>query len=184
MSEHNEYKRLNSLAEKARKDFTVPENYFETLEQNALRQFTEGDFHVPEGYFQELEHQLGVHPSLPPVPADYFDQLEGKVLMPVEKPNRSSNIRPLIWAVSIAASLVIAFLWQRNSAKEECISFTCLLQQTQLSEDELLELYDHQVVDDLIQTTQVENTTEVDDDPYLEYLIESDESMEILIDYE
>ncbi|MFM1931906.1 MAG: hypothetical protein RL226_1209 [Bacteroidota bacterium] len=184
MSEHKEYTRLKRLAENARKDFTVPENYFETLKQNALLQFPQGEFQIPEGYFQQLEQNLGVDTSIPPVPADYFDVLESKVLMHIDKPNRSSNIRPLIWAVSIAASLVIAFLWQRNAAKEECISFTCLLQQTQLTEDELLELYDHQVLGDLIQTTQVENTTEVDDDPYLEYLIESDESIEILIDYE
>jgi hypothetical protein len=120
--------------------FVVPEMYFDLLrEEWALRSASTLDksestssFQIPEGYFESARADLIQRIS---------DTPEN---ISIETKNDSALKTPegYYWLAASAAVLILAvttFLAQ--SAEDECITFACLLENTELTEKELIDIY-------------------------------------------
>lgn len=107
-------------------EFKIPERYFENMssELNLKRVKSEDEFRVPEMYFENLKEQ-----TIRPLRS-------GKVLrMPSSK----------IW-LGIAGAVVIFISILLIEREEPCESFSCLLEKTELTQEDLEYFEDYEEV--------------------------------------
>lgn len=189
--------------------FGVPEGYFDLLrEENAVLSKASSDkrndsagFDVPSSYFeQEAAHLLDITESKSTmhdapdtenqflIPQGYFIALEEAILSRTSRApqakviglNSRRNTR-LLYSISSAAAILIAVvaILLVRSTKKDCITFACLLEETELTHDELLEFY---VDSDLEETWVPESTkTVVSDEELTDYL---DDDLDWIIETE
>lgn len=191
---NNELKALqaNKLAQlPVRSCFLVYSSYFPTLETTVLRQIlpTSEGLKVPDQFFSQLEasildETIGAKKVTPhfSIPNDYFVELETEVFNQTigqETPIKTLlNIKQplLVWS-SVAASFIIGFLLFNQPKIQACVTFACLLEQSQLTEDDFLQVYDATVADELLETVNFSDGLDVNDDELIDFLI--DEEIEL-----
>jgi hypothetical protein len=147
--------------------FKVPKDYFEDLKAElALKAAMHGkdnpSFSLPENYLQELNKELK---SIP-------DQSR---VIPLWK---STAFRI---ALSGVAATILLFLFIGNPFEKDCESFACLMEQTELSEEELLWI-DEALIEEAYLETVSENEMNNSDEAYIDYLLEEDISMDALLE--
>ncbi len=148
-----------------RDDFRVPEGYFTDLESTINRKFREGtsELFVPDGYFESMHANILAKME--------NDQVEKKVI-PI------SQSRTKYWiaaAISVAATGLLIF-WMLGTGEEQCDTFACLLDQTELSNEDLMILDETEIVELLGDDYDMIDAIELKDaelDAYLEDDIEN-----------
>lgn len=174
--------------------FLVEPNYLNTLQSDLLQQsFSNSDgFVVPEDFFTKLEQNVLAETSGGrvkkrdfAVPAEYFSELETTILSktsdaetPVIRMNQLRN-QLKIWS-GVAAAFIIGFLLFNPSKPQECVTFACLLEQSQLTEDDFLQVYDADFADELLESARFTEELDVEEESLIEYLIEEDIDLEVL----
>jgi hypothetical protein len=189
--------------------FSVPQGYFELLREESTgrsklppveRGETSG-FEVPDAYFKEQSQALmNITGTESPMhataqdeehlltPAGYFSELEEAILSRTTRAPQTKVIgmvrpktRRWLYTISSAAAILIAVaaILLAQGAEEDCKTFACLLEQTELTHDELLEFY---VDSDLEETWAPEDDEPVlSDEELTEYL---DDDLEWITDTE
>ena len=182
---------------RSKRAFQTPDSYFDLLEEtlNAQALPKTGSFLAPENYFSALEagvlNQTSGTPSTEKmeVPDGYFDKLESSILAAIEEEDESevasgqnerttkvfSIRRYAVSAAAVAAVLAgLFFGTDLFTPKEECITFACLLEQTDLTEEELIFLYDEDIAEELLEGENVSILNGLDDsEEAIEYLLDS-----------
>lgn len=171
--------------------FLTPTGYFNQLEKEVTLQLLSANsgFNVPEDYFSQLENSIVRSSSLTTketiaVPDDYFDGLESAIFEKIE--NEETPVRKIsfkkafqLWG-SVAAAFVIGFFFFNTSTTESCLTFTCLMEQTDFSEDELLHVYDDEIANELIDDIDFLDDISLDDEEIFDYLIDENFDLEAL----
>lgn len=167
-----------------RKDnFQVPEDYFEDLEQSALKQTFQSDvFNTPKGYFKDLESSLIEDQSEFAVPVDYFEKLD-ESLTKSASPTKLITMKRVAFWLSAACVVGAIFIYRNYNSEEECKTFACLLKESDFSEEELIMLYDNHIVEEFLQEDQ-QIEIESESEEYMDYLIDSEYSIETLLEDE
>ena len=180
--------------------FTVPNDYFETLEDDVLAKMklsnfgdklNENKFETPKGYFDNLEDivltklkaEAIQKENIDEIPSDYFETFEDTVIAKLNTPKKVyslKNFTKYIAPIAIAASLLLLFILNTN---QESVSFESL------AITEIEALIDQGIVDadtDLLAATfsDIELSTEqqnsfLTETEALDYL--SDEDLEMLM---
>ncbi|MBI1268312.1 MAG: hypothetical protein GC193_12875 [Cryomorphaceae bacterium] len=165
-----------------RKDsFNVPTTYFTDLENQIGQQtFPHDRFDIPAGYFEDLQDSLIAETRDFDVPATYFDTLETTIIA-AATPTKIINMKRVAFWLSAACVVGAIFLYRNFTAKEECKTFACLLQESDFTEEELLMFYDSNIVEEFL-----EEDSEIDSESeaYMDYLIDSDYTIETLLEDE
>lgn len=161
MSEHKD------IAQDRPEKFKVPKDYFEDLKAElalkaAMDEKEHPSFKLPENYLPELQKDLKAIP----------DQTK---VIPLWK-NTTFRI-----ALSGVAATILLFLFIGNPFEKECESFACLMEQTELSEEELLWI-DEALIEEAYLETVNENEMNNPDEAYIDYLLEEDISMDVLLE--
>lgn len=175
---------------------TVPDCYFEILEEQIEQQALplQDGFEAPQGSLERLEnailhHTTGTQPAAVSKEFDapndrYFDRLEDAVLSQTSRADdatavNTGKVRVLRmvsrFAIGVAAAVLIWLVAAPllESEKTECKTFSCLLKETELSDEELLMLYDDGIVNELLP-----------EEEGFEYMITEDEAMDYLLESE
>lgn len=161
--------------------FRTEVGYFDELEERINQQtFPREGFNIPEGYFEDLQESLIDEKTDMHVPAGYFDKLQATIEAEVT-PKKIISLKRVAYWLSAACIVGVIFMILQKSEQEECKTFACLLKESELTDEELLQLYDHTIVEDLLNEGQAE---EEESDAYLEYLIDSDYPIETLLEDE
>lgn len=149
--------------------------------------FRTGSFKTPDNYDNELRNELQLktvldaHKNDFKVPEGYFDSLSKEISRKKVTPVRSisGNIWLRISAVTaVAASLLVAVLWLQST--QECESFACLIEQTELQPDDLIwvessyieEMYSDELGSSFSDEEEKIIDLAVEEDWDLEYLLE------------
>jgi hypothetical protein len=145
--------------------FRVPEGYFADLESSINREFREGtsELSVPDGYFENMHDEI--------LKSIENTKDEAKVI-PI---SRSRNRYWITVALSAAATGLLLF-WMLGMKEEKCETFACLLDQTELSNEDLMILDETEIVELLGDDYDMIDATEMNDselDAYLEDDIEN-----------
>lgn len=152
---------------------STPENYQDELVERLLavgsdKRVAKEDFKMPEGYLQELQSNIAK-----------------QTIAASDSAPRGNNgivIRIASWVATAAAACLIALLVIKPFEKEDCQSFTCMLESVELSSDDFLELYDEEIVEELLpENASILDGIE-DNDEMIDYLL--DEDIELLDLYE
>lgn len=176
--------------------FTVPEGYFENLAGQLRRQalpLSDG-FEAPEHSLKKLENAIFSKTTAAGASSEsdgfnipdagFPDRLEEAILLQttqagdtVEVPAGKGRVLKLVSRFAIAAAAAV-FIWLVATPlfqpeKVHCKTFSCLLKETELTNEELLMLYDEEVVNELLP-----------DHEGFEQMISEDEAMEYLLDAE
>ena len=165
----------------------TPDGFFEDFE-NKLKANTEtldAEFAVPEDYFEKqsktlLEEKIQCEAEMG-LPETFFEEQHTAIVASVEKPDTVDGFkryRSFILSTTVAAAAVIAFVFALPSEKEKCLTFACLLEQTDLTPEDLLFVDDN----DLNEFVDSEETIEVSDYniEMIDYLIDSDSDFDEL----
>jgi hypothetical protein len=154
-------------ASQVHQEFAVPKDYFEHNEGFILSLLTKEEGAVENDFFaiqQEqilsvlnLENALSKQEEFK-VPADYFSQLEYEVLAKtVDTETKvvaigTGSKRAMWYAVAAAACVAFAvlFFWPKTNAVQTEKSFAELLEQTELSEDEVDEIVTDEVYYEMV----------------------------------
>ena len=152
---------------------STPENYQDELVERLMsigsdKRELRKDFKMPEGYLLDLQSNIAKQTTAAEV-----------------KPQGGNNgrvIRLASWVATAAAACLIALLVINPFEKENCQSFTCMLESAELSSDDFLELYDEDIVEELLPENASILDGMEDDDEMIDYLL--DEDIELLDLYE
>ncbi|MFT4779827.1 MAG: hypothetical protein ACJAU0_001704 [Flavobacteriales bacterium] len=174
--------------------FLIDAQFLNSLEKSILQQTfsIEEGFEVPTDYFTALEKDILRQTSGAKnkqtsfsIPSDYFEELEKAILTetkeletPVIASNRFSS-RLIIWS-SVAALFILGFFLFNPVEKQPCVTFACLLGQSDLSDEDFLEIYDADVADELLETADFDRQSEFEDNDLIEYLIEENIDLDVL----
>lgn len=160
--EHNDDELMKAapiLSAISRDEFSVPEEYFAKLESDLQKKFQEGS--------SELQ-----------VPHDFFDSMHSDILNKITTENVETKVIPLknsnvaFWistGLSIAAVGLLIF-WFLGSQEEECETFACLLEQTELTNDDLMVLDEDDIFELIGEDQELIESIELDSDELLDYL--------------
>lgn len=151
--------------------FGVPQGYFDLLREESAGLSKESSqkgkdpagFDVPDSYFEQQAAELmDITASTSPMPASldtesqlltpqgYFAELEEAILSRTSRAPQAKVIglnskrrTRLLYSISSAAAILIAVaaILLVRSTENDCATFACLLEETDLSHDELLEFY-------------------------------------------
>jgi hypothetical protein len=162
-------------------NFLVHADYFSDLEQQIVGQTYPSDgFNIPAGYFEDLQDSLLEETNEFEVPASYFDQLETKITAATDTSKIITFKRVAFW-LSAACVVGAIFLYRSFSAKEECKTFACLLQESEFTEEDILLLYDSHIVEEFLEEdSQMDKESEA----YMDYLMDSEYAIENLLEDE
>jgi hypothetical protein len=152
-------KEAPNLAAIPRDNFIVPEGYFSELEYNLKSKFQEGN--------SELQ-----------VPHDFFETMHTDILAKIASEDEVTRVVPLrnskvaVWistAVSIAAIGLLMF-WFLGNQEGKCETFACLLEQTELSNDDLMILDEADLFELIGEEQDLLDAVQLDEDDLLNYL--------------
>jgi hypothetical protein len=177
---------------KKNEGWSTPADYFEELERQVLQQQFPADdgFTTPEGYEKSLEEKLlQITDTVPAASSgfrapdeNYFDSLESRILAETTaraNAEGETKVRPLFRRFVIATAAAAAILFFvfgpfEFTQQKECKTFSCLLEEAQLTEEELLLLYEDELIEELLpEETSFEEVID-DDEAVLDYLMKSD----------
>ena len=159
----------------------TPDGFFEDFE-NDLKANTETldvEFAVPVNYFEKqsetlLEDSMRCEAETG-LPKTFFEEQHAAIVDSAGQPDkvvRPKGFRSFILSMAAAAAAIIAVVFALSSEKKECITFACLLEQTNLTPEDLLFVDDN----DLNDFVDSESTLEVNDYniEIIDYLIDAD----------
>ena len=159
----------------------TPDEFFEDFE-NDLKANTETpdmEFAVPVDYFEKQSERLLEDSKRceaeTGLPKTIFEEQYPVIVDSPEQPDKivsPKGYRNFILSMAAAASAIIAVVFALSSEKKECITFACLLEQTNLTPEDLLFVDDN----DLNDFVDSEKTLEINDYniEIIDYLIDAD----------
>lgn len=172
--------------------FIAPEGYFEHLSANLnLKEISQSEqFETPEMFFEEQHMQIQkrvedeVNKELD-VPADFFNDMHREIMQTVEETPQERSEAIVVsmssskqWPYWLAAACILgAIAWfslTGSGSDEECITFACLLEQTEFTTDDLLFIDDTDLLIEQATETESIQMIEFQDDEILDYLDEED----------
>jgi hypothetical protein len=121
--------------------FQIPEGYFESARADLIQRISD----TPENISIETKNDSALK-----TPEGYFGQLSEDIFAQTSRASELKEVpvrklystKRFYWLAASAAVLILAvttFLAQ--SAEDECITFACLLENTELTEKELIDIY-------------------------------------------
>ena len=149
--------------------FIPPEHYFAELEQELflkgqLKGNDEQSFQVPHGYFEKLSQSISTAKSITPV-------------VPLWK----KDLFKLAWAGAAAAILI--FLTLDTPTKEKCESFACLMEQTDLTPEDLAWV-ETSIIEEVYSESDEASEFAEEESAYINYLLEQDVNLELILEEE
>ncbi len=152
--------------------------------------FDKDQFKIPEGYFDDLREsiktstQFNIQEDSFLVPTDYFESfgevLKSKINPPVIPIQNQKWMKYSSYAV--AAGLALFLLLRYFPAQEKCENFTCMLENTELVEDDI-NWIEQEIIEDYYSEI-IEDEITQDDNALIEYILENDWDVEYLIEQE
>lgn len=164
----------------------TPEGFFEKFEDKVTSQTgsSEPELTVPEGFFEKqaeslLEKSAQTDPDLG-IPETFFEEQHAAIMAAVEEPEKKAGkvvnfkrYRRAILSTAAAAAAVFVVLFAIPTEEEQCVTFACLLEQTDLTADDLLFVDDYDLNEFIDSEEEFEEPSE-DEIEMIDYLIESD----------
>lgn len=146
-----------------------------------------GHFHTPEGYFDALENRIDElisvqdlpHGGSFDVPAKYFEDIETKVLrLTGQAKQEGRSLRMWLPFIAAAAGLAI-FLVVYFQGREKCESFTCLLEKSDITSEDLLFIEEETIAEYYLEHASLSDMSPEMQDELIESLLEEgfDEDM-------
>ena len=141
-----------------------------------------GEFKTPEGYFEALKDEIKLKQQLSEhdkqsfkVPENYFEELRANIARNKEE----TRVIPF-WkhpsfriAVVSAAAVALLFFILGNPWEEQCESFACLMEQTELQPEDLGWMDDEIITEVYLESIDGSISEELNED-YIDYLVEED----------
>lgn len=152
--------------------------------------FDKAQFKIPEGYFEDLQDAikkstlLEIEEDSFLVPSAYFESFAEEVRSKIDDSDISIPRLNLMKYTSyaVAAGLALFLFFQFYSLQDECEDFTCMLENSELVEDDIAWIEPELVEAYYSEILQAEKVQE--DDALIEYILENDWDVEYLIEQE
>lgn len=164
----------------------TPERFFEAFESDLKHQAdpTESDLEVPENFFEKQESVLmtktGQGEGELVFPKEFFEKQNEAIMVQVgnedEQEGRVVSFKKYRRAIisMAAAAAVAAAVWFTFPVEEEqCVTFACLLEQSDLSSEDLLFVDDYDLNEFIASESDLDQASE-DDIEMIDFLIESE----------
>lgn len=165
----------------------IPDGYFESLDREWHTEDMVPELVVPSDYFNQLSSEIMLK-ALEKEQTDlnvdevFFHSMEAEILSKtIDKLGRQvvsfrKRRNLLLSTIGAAAALILAWMFFAPVETEECITFACLLEQSEISTSDLLEFEDM----DLELLIPLEEEAVSDDDELYNYLLDSEVDLEDL----
>lgn len=163
----------------------TPEGFFEAFESDLkLQTEVESDLEVPENFFEnqesvlmaktgQIEKELGL-------PEEFFEKQHEAIMAqvasedePVGRVINFQKYRRAIVSFAAAAAVVAAVWFTLPAEEEQCVTFACLLEQSDLSSEDLLFVDDYDLSEFITSDSDLDQNSE-EDIEMIDFLIESE----------